>query len=75
LLSLKKIKPGAYSSIIGKTIQEYVESNKFSVVRNYCGHGIGKMFHEKPEILHFYNKKFSGIKIKKKYDFYSRTYD
>ncbi|CAL4042767.1 Methionine aminopeptidase [Buchnera aphidicola (Anoecia corni)] len=68
-LALEKIKPGVYSSIIGKTIQKYVESNKFSVVRNYCGHGIGKMFHEKPEILHFYNKKIKGIKIKKNMTF------
>ncbi|QJC29972.1 type I methionyl aminopeptidase [Enterobacteriaceae endosymbiont of Plateumaris sericea] len=53
------IKPGINLNLIGKTIQKYVESKNFSVVREYCGHGIGKNFHEEPQILHYdsdYNK-------------------
>ncbi|VFP83637.1 type I methionyl aminopeptidase [Buchnera aphidicola] len=55
-LSLKCIKHGAKINKIGQIIQKYVEKNKFSVVKEYCGHGIGKNFHELPYILHFYNK-------------------
>ncbi|BAP58392.1 type I methionyl aminopeptidase [Candidatus Tachikawaea gelatinosa] len=62
-LALKKIKPGICTSIIGKTIQNYVEKNNFSVVRNYCGHGIGKNFHEDPQILHYFSQK-KGIILK-----------
>ncbi|QJC31670.1 type I methionyl aminopeptidase [Enterobacteriaceae endosymbiont of Donacia tomentosa] len=47
------LKPGVRLYKIGQTIQKYVESKKFSVVRNYCGHGIGKNFHEDPQILHY----------------------
>lgn len=52
-LSIEKIKPGVPLSIIGSTIQKYVEKNNFSVVRKYCGHGIGLYFHEAPQILHY----------------------
>ena len=45
-----------------KDIQENVESKGFSVVRDFCGHGIGKIFHEPPNILH-YGKKGEGIKL------------
>ncbi|QJC35713.1 type I methionyl aminopeptidase [Enterobacteriaceae endosymbiont of Donacia sparganii] len=47
------LKPGIRLYKIGQVIQNYVESKKFSVVRNYCGHGIGKNFHENPQILHY----------------------
>ncbi|AKK20430.1 type I methionyl aminopeptidase [Candidatus Liberibacter africanus] len=43
---------------IGKAIQKYARSQNYSVVEIFCGHGIGKCFHEKPEILHFYNPSF-----------------
>ncbi|QJC30625.1 type I methionyl aminopeptidase [Enterobacteriaceae endosymbiont of Neohaemonia nigricornis] len=49
------LKPGIRLYLIGQTIQKYVENKKFSVVRNYCGHGIGKNFHEDPHILHYYD--------------------
>jgi methionyl aminopeptidase len=48
---------------IGSTIQVYVEREGFSVVRDFCGHGIGKVFHKEPNILH-YGKKDSGPKLK-----------
>ena len=48
---------------IGEAIQTYVEKKGFSVVKDYCGHGIGKLFHEPPNILH-YGKKGEGIKLK-----------
>ena len=47
---------------IGSTIQTYVEKEGFSVVRDFCGHGIGKVFHKEPNILH-YGKKGSGHKL------------
>ncbi|PPI86619.1 type I methionyl aminopeptidase [Candidatus Pantoea edessiphila] len=52
-LSLSVIKPGVYINKIGNIIQKYVEENGFSIVRDYCGHGIGKSFHEEPQILHY----------------------
>ena len=48
---------------IGSTIQTYVEKEGFSVVRDFCGHGIGKVFHKEPNILH-YGKKGAGPKLK-----------
>ncbi|WP_439598076.1 type I methionyl aminopeptidase [Falsiroseomonas sp.] len=47
------IKPGATLGDIGHAIQAYVERNRFSVVRDFCGHGIGRRFHEPPNVLHF----------------------
>ncbi|MFI4853252.1 MAG: type I methionyl aminopeptidase [Candidatus Makana argininalis] len=52
-LAILIIKPGLKIKEIGKKIQNYVESKKFSIVREYCGHGIGNKFHEYPQILHF----------------------
>jgi len=56
------IKNGIHLGDIGETIQTYVEEKGFSVVRDFCGHGIGKIFHEHPNILH-YGKRGDGIKI------------
>jgi methionyl aminopeptidase len=47
------VKPGATIGDIGHAIQSYVEKHGFSVVREYCGHGIGREMHEDPQILHF----------------------
>jgi methionyl aminopeptidase len=47
------VKPGATTGDIGHAIQTYAESNRFSVVRDFCGHGIGRKFHDQPSILHF----------------------
>lgn len=52
-LAIQALKPGINSKIIGETIQRHAEKANFSVVREYCGHGIGKEFHEDPQILHF----------------------
>ena len=56
------IKNGVSIGDIGETIQTYVEKKGFSVVRDYCGHSIGKTFHMPPNILH-YGKKGEGIKL------------
>ncbi|EED32450.1 methionine aminopeptidase, type I [gamma proteobacterium NOR5-3] len=47
------VRPGARLGDIGSVIQQYAESNYYSVVREYCGHGIGKVFHEDPQVLHY----------------------
>ena len=52
-LGIEVVKPGAYLNDIGKVIQKFVESNNYSVVREYCGHGIGREFHEEPQVLHY----------------------
>ena len=61
--SIKIIKEGIYLGDIGSVIQNHVEAEGFSVVRDFCGHGIGQKFHEKPNILH-YGKPGTGEKIK-----------
>lgn len=62
-LAIKKAKPGNTFGDIGNTIQRYVESQGFSVVRDLCGHGIGRELHEEPKILN-YGKRKTGEKIK-----------
>jgi len=47
------VRPGARLGDIGAIIQEHAHANRYSVVREYCGHGIGKVFHEDPQILHY----------------------
>lgn len=56
------VKDGAYTGDIGAAIQKLVEAERFSVVREYCGHGIGKVFHDEPQILH-YGKAKTGTKL------------
>ncbi len=56
------LKEGIHLGDIGYTIQEYVEKKGFSVVRDFCGHGIGQSFHLEPNVLHF-GKKGSGEKL------------
>lgn len=48
-----EVKPGAHFGDIGHAIQSYVEGQRFSVVRDFCGHGIGRVFHAPPNVLHF----------------------
>ena len=60
--AISKIKSGIHLGDIGNAIQTYVEKKGYSVVRDFCGHGIGKIFHEPPNILH-YGKKGEGIKL------------
>tara|TARA_Y100001934_G_scaffold114200_1_gene139795 strand:- start:2477 stop:3256 length:780 start_codon:yes stop_codon:yes gene_type:complete len=61
-LAIDMVKPGVQLGDIGHAIQTYAESNHYSVVREYCGHGIGKVFHEDPQILH-YGKPGTGMAI------------
>ncbi|WP_343128759.1 type I methionyl aminopeptidase [Buchnera aphidicola (Kurisakia onigurumii)] len=62
--SLKIIKPGAYFSEIGKVIQKYIKKKNFSIVKEYCGHGVGKKFHEEPYILHYDSQYNKNIQMK-----------
>jgi methionyl aminopeptidase len=57
------IKPGASVGDIGHAIQTYAEAQRCSVVRDFCGHGVGRLFHDAPNILH-YGKKGSGPALK-----------
>lgn len=57
------VKPGATLGDIGFSIQQYAESHGFSIVREFCGHGIGKVFHEEPQVLH-YGRKGTGLELK-----------
>lgn len=61
--AIKILKPGITLGDIGHEIQSFVEKEGFSVVKDFCGHGIGRLFHEEPSILH-YGKKNQGMKIK-----------
>jgi len=61
-LGIKQVKPGAFLGDIGEVIQKHAESSGFSVVRDFCGHGIGANFHEEPQVLH-YGRKGSGLKL------------
>lgn len=61
-LGIAKVKPGATLGDIGHAIQSYAEKNGYSVVREFCGHGIGKKFHEDPQILH-YGRPGAGMKL------------
>jgi len=61
--AIKILKPGVKLGDIGYTIQSFVEEKGFSVVRDFCGHGIGKLFHEPPNILH-YGSKNTGIELR-----------
>ena len=62
MMGIEVVKPGVHIGTIGATIQEHAEKNNFSVVREYCGHGIGKNFHEAPQILH-YGERNTGIQL------------
>ena len=60
---IEAVKPGAYLGDIGNAIQKHAERNYCSVVEDYCGHGIGKIYHEEPQILH-YGRPGTGIQLK-----------
>ncbi len=61
--AIKIVRDGVYFGDIGSTIQNHVEAQGFSVVQDFCGHGIGKSFHEEPNVLH-YGEKGTGEKVK-----------
>ncbi len=52
-IGIGQVRPGAHLNEIGTEIQKFVESHNYSVVREYCGHGIGRDFHEEPQVLHY----------------------
>jgi len=62
-LGINMVKPGVKLGDIGHAIQSFSEAQHYSVVREYCGHGIGEKFHEEPQVLH-YGKPGTGIEIK-----------
>lgn len=53
MLAIDMVKPGIHLGDIGYAIQRFVERERFSVVRDFCGHGIGESFHEAPQVLHY----------------------
>jgi len=62
-LGIKAVKPGAHLGDIGAIIQQHAEAHHYTVVREYCGHGIGRVFHEDPQVLHF-GKANTGMILK-----------
>jgi methionyl aminopeptidase len=50
---IEMVRPGATLGDVGHAIQSHVEANRFSVVRDFCGHGLGKVFHEPPNVMHY----------------------
>ena len=60
---IKEVRPGARLGDVGAAIQEHAESNHYSVVRDYCGHGIGQVYHEEPQVLH-YGQRHEGLELK-----------
>ena len=61
--AIELVKPGATLGDIGYIIQQHGEAHNYSIVREYCGHGIGRVFHEDPQVLH-YGRPNEGIEIK-----------
>lgn len=63
MAGIETCRPGSHLGDIGAAIQELAESHGYSVVRDYCGHGIGREFHEEPQVLH-YGKAGTGIELR-----------
>jgi len=64
LLGIAQVRPGATLGDIGHAIQKHAEAQGFSIVREYCGHGIGQIYHEDPQVLH-YGHAGAGMTLKK----------
>ena len=62
-LAIEQVRPGTRLGDIGHIIQQYAEKHHYSVVRDFCGHGIGRNFHEEPQVLH-YGTPGTGLEIK-----------
>ena len=62
-LGIEQVRPGAHLGDIGEVIQKYAERAGYSVVREFCGHGIGARFHEDPQVVH-YGKAGTGLELK-----------
>ncbi len=63
-IGIEAVKPGNTTGDIGAAIQDYVESERCSVVREFCGHGVGRLFHDMPNILH-YGRPGDGVRLQK----------
>ena len=61
-LGIRNVRPGAYLGDIGHAIQTHAEKHGYSVVREFCGHGIGRRFHEEPQVLH-YGRPRTGVRL------------
>jgi len=61
-LGIESVRPGAYLGDIGHAIQTHAEKHGYSVVREFCGHGIGRRFHEEPQVLH-YGRARTGVRL------------
>ena len=61
-IGIRQVRPGAHLGDIGAAIQGFVEPQHLSIVREYCGHGIGQIFHEDPQVLH-YGERGAGIQL------------
>ena len=64
MCGIHAVRPGATLGDIGHVIQQHAETAGFSIVREYCGHGIGKVYHDEPQVLH-YGKPGTGLVLKK----------
>ena len=73
-LGIDQVRPGAHLGDIGYAIQRHAEGQGYSVVREYCGHGISTVFHEDPQILH-YGRPGTGIELQAGHDFHDRADD
>ena len=62
-LGIAELAPGKHLGDVGAAIQQHVEAQRFSIVREYCGHGIGRVFHEDPQVLH-YGKRGTGLELR-----------
>ena len=63
MLGIEAVKPGNTTGHIGEAIQKYAESERCSVVREFCGHGVGKLFHDAPNVLH-YGRAGEGVELR-----------
>ena len=61
-IGIRQVRPGAHLGDIGASIQSFVEPQHLSIVREYCGHGIGQIFHEDPQVLH-YGERGPGLQL------------
>ena len=61
-IGIRQVRPGAHLGDIGASIQTFVEPQHLSIVREYCGHGIGQIFHEDPQVLH-YGERGTGVQL------------
>jgi methionyl aminopeptidase len=63
ILGIAEVKPGNFTGDIGAAIQDFAESERCGVVRDFCGHGVGLLFHDAPNILH-YGRRGEGVEMK-----------